>query len=102
MKTTELTRNNHTVRTLAETCQACYRKLVTQLRKSKEAILAEFRQTLAADESMLRLAVNEAEALAWQTAYPQLVFPTLAMEKAQAVAAWDTRQRAIARETCGR
>jgi len=49
---------------------------------------------------MLRLALNEAEALAWQTDYPHLVFPTLAMEKAQGLAAWNQRQRAIRGTSC--
>jgi hypothetical protein len=41
------------------------------------------------------LALNEAEALAWETEYPYLVFPTLAAEKAQAVAKWQVRQHLI-------
>ena len=35
--------------------------------------------------SQLRRAANEASALAWVTAYPVLVFPTLFEEKAEAV-----------------
>jgi hypothetical protein len=41
------------------------------------------------------LAVNEAEGLAWQTMYPQLVFPNLAREKIQHAAHWTQRQRRI-------
>jgi hypothetical protein len=48
-------------------------------------------------EHLLRLAVNEAEALAWQTDYPHLIFPTLAVEKVQAVTAWDAQQQALRR-----
>jgi hypothetical protein len=44
---------------------------------------------------MLRLALNEAEALAWQTLYPHLVFPDLAAEKVRGVAAWNSRQQLI-------
>jgi hypothetical protein len=44
---------------------------------------------------MLRLVLNEAEALAWQTAYPHLVFPELAAEKAHAAAQWEQRQRSL-------
>jgi len=62
---------------------------------TKDALLAEFRQSLQAQEHLLRLALNEAEAIAWQTSYPHLVFPTLAAEKAQAVAAWNARQRSL-------
>ena len=82
---------------LTNVCRASCQKLLAQIEKTKESILAEFRQTLATQEQLLRLAVNEAEALAWQTAYPQLVFPALALEKAQAVADWDAHQRSIRR-----
>jgi hypothetical protein len=46
-------------------------------------------------EQLVRLALNEAEALARQTWYPHLVFPDLAAEKIQAVAAWENRQRRL-------
>ena len=68
------------------------RKVVAQIEKAKERILAEFRGRLEEHGHLLRLALNEAEALAWQTDYPHLLFPTLAAEKAQAAATWHTRQ----------
>jgi hypothetical protein len=74
---------------------ATCRTLLTQIEKTKADILTEFRGTLQAREHLLRLALNEAEALAWQSGVPQLVFPTLAQEKAQAVAAWHRRQRSL-------
>jgi hypothetical protein len=46
---------------------------------------------------MLQLALNEAEALAWQSAYPHLVFPALAMEKVQEIADWNRHQRSVRR-----
>jgi hypothetical protein len=46
---------------------------------------------------VLELALNEAAALAWQTGFPYLFFPVLAMEKACAVAAWHLRQQFIRR-----
>ena len=50
---------------------------------------------------LFRLALNEAEALAWQTGFPHLFFPALAREKALALAAWHSRQQAIRRaEPC--
>jgi len=82
---------------LAKACLASCRKLVAQIKKAKDAVLAEFSETRDVQEQLLRLALNEAEALAWQTEYPHLVFPTLAMEKAQAVAAWGARQRSARR-----
>jgi len=84
-------------RAFAHRCLASCHKLLAQIEKAKESILAEFRETVQANEQLLHLAVTEAEALAWETAYPHLVFPMLAMEKAQAVEAWDTRQRSIRR-----
>ena|SRR2546425_10739327 len=88
------TKNNNTpAATLAKACLVSCQKLLVQIQKTKDAILAEFREALGAQDHLLRLAINEAEALAWQTAYPHLVFPALAAEKAQAVATWHARQR---------
>jgi hypothetical protein len=78
---------------------ASCRTLLAQIERTKAAILAEFRGTLQAHEHVLRLALNEAEALAWQSGVPQLVFPTLAREKAQAVATWHARQRSLDRSS---
>ena len=98
MKTTEqIHKQTRAGRKFVNVCLAPCRKLIAQIEKPQNAILAEFRTTRGASEHLLRLAVNEAEALAWQTAYPHLVFPTLATEKAQAVAAWDARQQSIRR-----
>ena len=94
MKTTEQTTKN-TNRTFAKVCLASCQHLIAQIEKAKDAILAEFGETRGAHEQLLRLALNEAEALAWQTEFPHLVFPMLATEKAQAVAAWDARQQSI-------
>lgn len=68
---------------------------MTQIRNAREAILAEARGTLDVQERLLRLTMNEAEGLAWQTMYPQLVFPSLAVEKIQRAAQWTRRQRRI-------
>ena len=68
-------------------CHGACQKVLAQLQAAKSAILAEVQAALKVPETRLRLAVYEAEALAWQTLYPQLTFPVLAMEKIQAVAA---------------
>lgn len=70
-------------------------KVRGQIATARESILAESRLAFAAPERLLRLAVNEAEALAWQTTYPQLIFPTLAAEKVQALVAWNATQRLV-------
>src|ERR1044071_2870645 len=82
---------------LTQVCLASCRKLLAQMEQTKDAIVAEFRESVGASEHLLHLALNEAEALAWQTEFPHLVFPTLATEKAQSIAAWQSRQSSIAR-----
>src|SRR5215469_9552208 len=78
---------------ISKACRKCYEVIMAQIRNTREAILTEGRETLQVQERLLRLAVNEAEALAWQTMYPQLVFPDLAMEKIRGAAQWSRRQR---------
>jgi len=79
----------------ATRCLESCRKLLDRIASVKEAVLDEFHDTVDAHNRMLRLAVNEAEALAWETDYPHLVFPTLAHEKAQEVTSWEARQQEI-------
>jgi hypothetical protein len=89
------TENKTTVNRFADKCIASCQKLLAQIKKTKDSIRAEFRGTVKAHEQLLQLALNEAEALAWQTPYPHLFFPTLALEKAQAVASWEAHQQLI-------
>lgn len=77
--------------TLSNTCQ----RIVKQVQKAKQSVLNQFRDLLADHEQALRLALNEAEALAFETPFPQLVFTDLAEEKARALAAWSEHQRAV-------
>ena len=72
-------------------------KVVAQIEQAKAATFSEFRQELGNQRHLLRLVINEAEALAWQTGYPHLLFPTLAEEKARAIANWDRHQRSLGR-----
>jgi len=76
-------------------CVASCKKLLAQIEEVKAAVMSEFRDRLEADRRVLELAVNEAEALAWETGFPQLLFPDLAAEKAYAVAGWHQRQQAL-------
>jgi hypothetical protein len=78
---------------LGSACVKSCRGILARIARSREAIYAEARSTLKVQDQMLRLALNEAEALAWQTLYPHLLFPALASEKIQGVAAWNHRQR---------
>ena len=75
----------------------------TQLRRNTLEAIAKVRALVGREFStlrqrephLLRQALNEAEAIAWQTGFPQLVFPSLALEKARAVATWESRQRTM-------
>lgn len=73
---------------------AC-QKLAKVIENMKDRMIEEFSAKLAGHENVLRLALNEAEALAWETPYPHLVFATLAREKAQAAAKWQYHQSAV-------
>ena len=54
---------------------------------------AEFSEVWENRRHMLHLAMTEAAALAGQTRFPELLLPMLALEKAEALAAWNRRQR---------
>jgi hypothetical protein len=71
------------------------RKLLGQLDQVKQSVLQNFEPKAASEERYLRLALNEAEALAWQTPYPHLLFPLLAEEKAASMKQWSARQRLV-------
>jgi hypothetical protein len=74
--------------------QSC-RKLLEAIEQAKKTIVSEFHATKESHQKLFKQALNEAEALAWQTEYPHLLFPWLAMEKVQAVAHWQSRQQAV-------
>lgn len=70
-------------------------KIMAQIAQAKKSILEQFKEMVAGYERLLWLALNEAEALAWQTRYPHLVFQDLAEEKAWGLADWVVRQRLV-------
>ena len=61
-------------------------KLIVGIEQAKRELAAGHQFDLP--ERLFRVALNEAEALAWETEYPQLVFPSLAEEKIEAISAW--------------
>lgn len=69
------------------------------VQRAKDAVLFAYADRAGEHARLLRLALNEAEGLAWQTEFPQLVFLTLAVEKAEAAVAWHQRQAALRRPT---
>jgi hypothetical protein len=89
--------NENTRPDFATLCLDSCRKVLDRIEQVKQTVLDEFHDTIDAHNQMVRLAVNEAEALAWETEYPHLVFPTLAHEKAEQVTSWEARQREIRR-----
>jgi predicted secreted hydrolase len=82
---------------IANRCLESCKKLLAGIEETKSGIAAEFRELVASNQKSFQLALNEAEALAWQTDYPQLFFPALAVEKIRAAAAWQTRQQTLQR-----
>lgn len=78
-------------------CAASCRKLLAQFQAVKRRLLDEFRPSALDQARMVELALNEAEALAYQSGVPVLVFPLLAREKVEAVAAWQQHQRMVRR-----
>jgi len=71
------------------------RSLVRQIEGIKESVLREFDSPRWEQGEMVRFALNEAEALAWQTPYPHLLFPVLAREKAESARQWAERQTSL-------
>ncbi len=97
MNTTETNNNLNATQTVANRCVQSCKKLLASVDATRNRIANEFHETLEANGQLVQLALNEAEALAWQTTYPHLLFPALAMEKVQSVAAWQTRQQSLQR-----
>jgi hypothetical protein len=95
MNTTNTSNNLTTESTTANYYVRSCKKLLAGIEQAKNRILNEFHVTLEPQHKPFQLALNEAEALAWQTAYPHLLFPSLAVEKIQSVAAWQARQRLV-------
>jgi len=82
-------------KTIAGRCAQSCRNFLAGIEQTKNKIANEFQETLESHAQLFQLALNEAEALAFQTAYPHLVFPSLAAEKIQAVSAWQSRQQLL-------
>ena len=96
MKLTNRNKTNSSIGSaFGHACLKSCQKILAQIKSVKAAIFAESFKALQTQERLLRLALNEAEALAWETMYPQLVFPTLALEKVQAVATWEAHQQSV-------
>ena len=87
---TELCGETHVAQPL-RSCDGIERRL----KDVRDTVAREYREHLDVSSRLFHLALNEAEALAWQTGFPHLFFPTLAAEKAQAAVNWQKRQQAL-------
>jgi hypothetical protein len=87
------TRNQQPV--VSDVCLNACLKLIAQIDRARERVVGEFKPSVQEHAHVLELALNEAQALAWQSGFPHLVFPTLAEENARAVAAWHDRQQRL-------
>jgi hypothetical protein len=87
--------NNELSKSVADICANSCQEILSQVAKAKDAIVAQFRDLVSEHEYALQLALNEAEALAWQSEVPQLVFQDLAEEKARGVVSWIAHQRLV-------
>jgi len=65
----------------------------------KATLAARFPHLRGSHPDLLQLALNEAEALAWATSLPRLVFPALAEEKLETLQGWVQRQEALCEAT---
>ena len=83
--------------TFKATCLSFCQKVVNQIRNVKERLETEYLRRLGGEKHALRLALNEAEALAFETDFPHLVFPELAVEKLRAFAIWNQHQQNVHR-----
>jgi|ERR1700722_16435198 hypothetical protein len=95
MNTTNKNKKNNTEPSIANRCVQSCKQLLAGIEQAKNKIVAEFRDIVELNQKSFDLALNEAEALAWQTDYPQLFFPSLALEKIQTVAARQTRRQIL-------
>ena len=80
---------------LTAACVESCEQVMAQIAAVRDGLFAEWRQMLATRERVLQLALNEAEAIAWQTGVPHLVFPALAEEKVRAAVRWGARQQSL-------
>ena len=58
----------------------------------EEGFTIEFASLLKKEPHLFHLTVKEAEAIAWQTPFPQLVLPGLLEEKLERAERWHNRQ----------
>jgi hypothetical protein len=88
-------RSDDALQNFTQACRASYHKWAAHIDQAKDRLMAEFADAFEAKDTLLNHALNQADALAWQTAYPHLVFPVLAVERVEAAARWHQRQQFV-------
>jgi hypothetical protein len=84
-------KNKNIVKIAPDAWVASGRKLIASIERVRQSLAARFAHQSEIPQRLFRAALNEAESLAWETEYPQLVFPTLAEEKIAAISSWYDR-----------
>ena len=97
MKRTHLKARRLPEKTRSGETSAATEPIRSAIAQVKQSLLYEYAELTGKNTRLLRLALNEAEAVAWQSGFPHLVFPVLATEKAWAAVAWHRRQHALRR-----
>jgi hypothetical protein len=69
------------------------------IQQARKALIERHPAARNGQRHLFHLALNEAEALAWQTPFPHLVFPALAEEKIRELHLWQDRQRFVRRQS---
>jgi hypothetical protein len=69
--------------------------LLARIDLLKQRLLSELRAETQGGERVLKGALDEAAAVAWQTPFPHLFFPELAQEKALAATQWAKRHERV-------
>jgi|GEM_PF-1883940 len=82
---------------LADHLEAGRSQVATWVSELRSQLLEPLRSEMkfSSCEHRLRLALNEAEAVAWQTPFPHLVLPELVAEKISQLRVWCERQQAL-------
>jgi hypothetical protein len=99
MNTTLTNNSENQTEAFNAACAVVGKNLANWFDQVKRQVFAEYHEALENNEQLLRLALIEAEALARQTEYPELVFPLLAAEKAQSAVRWQFHQKYLLRSS---
>jgi hypothetical protein len=81
------TQNKNIVKIVPESWVASGQNLVLNIERAGQNLATRFNDQVELPQRLFQLALNEAAAIASETEYPQLFFPTLAEERIAAISA---------------